>query len=141
MKQDNRKLMARLSNKAIALLSVILLISPASTSVLCIAPGRHVAIEDVNAPCCTSPAFSARVGRHPSSMSVGDQDCRNCTDISQAERGAIPESHFCAATGSTADECFGDRLSAIISSRLFLPSAFIGVDVSPPGSSSVPLRC
>jgi hypothetical protein len=143
MKQKKKKLMGRLSSSVIACLSVILLIPPVSTSMLCIAPGGHVAIEDVNSPCCTSSAFAASLGRNPSCMSNGDQDCRNCTDlfISQADRGAIPESHFCPTTGSNAEECFGARHLAIISSHRFVPSAFVGADVSPSISSSVPLRC
>ena len=56
------------------------LLFPSSPSVLCIAPGGHVALEYMNAGCCEGSAFSDR-SNHSTNGFEEAGDCRNCTDL------------------------------------------------------------
>ena len=142
MKHDAKGLAARIIGDAVILLSAFSLLFPISASVLCIAPGSHVAIEELNAGCCASSAVSTRKDHHPGNGLNAANDCRNCTDIliSLNEPGPIPESYG-AAAGPLTNDCFEDSLLLITASHLFRQSALNAVDTSPPASSSVPLRC
>lgn len=130
------------SNMA-SLFIFVLLLFPGSISVLCVAPGGHVAIEDANTLCCASSANSAQGERCSSNGLEMAGDCRDCTDlfISANALGPIPESHAFAASGSIANDCLGDRLAIIATSQLFRQGAPVSVDTSPPSASVVPLRC
>ena len=127
----------------IILIAAILLVLPASVSMLCIAPGAHIAIEELNAPCGAYPAVSAHGVRIPSNGTDIASSSGNCTDILVLanERGAIPKFIDGAAEESLAAECFGDDLPESASPRLLWQSMFSNNEASPPVSSSAPLRC
>ncbi len=139
------KLFERLNSKVFILLAAVLLLSPASSSsVLCIAPGDHVAIEDLDAGCCASSDIFTNEDRHPGDGINTATHCRNCTDlfITPSERGPVPTSFISIApAGSLADDFSGDRLLVITFSPLILQRAFNDVDTSKPALSSILLRC
>jgi hypothetical protein len=143
MKGDIGRQVGRLNKKVLILLTAILLISPISASVLCIAPGSHVAIEELIAECCASSTISTQKDHHPGNGLIAATDCLDCTDffISPYERGRISESYAIAIAGSLADECFPDRFFVTPSSPIFRQSALDDVAMSPPASYSVSLRC
>jgi hypothetical protein len=142
MKGGIGKLGRPLSSKVLLCLAAVIPMFPSSASVLCIAPGGHIAIEDANALCCASSANFSRDERRPGSGLNMAGDCRNCTDyfLSLNERGEISKSYD-AAAGSLVDDFLENSLLVIASSRLFRRSALNDVDASPPASSSAPLRC
>ncbi len=139
MKGNKTGLFGRLNGNVFILLSSILLMSPvSSSSVLCIAPD-HVAIEDLDAGCCASPAIAAKENRHSDGFDTATR-CRNCTDlfITPNERGPIRD-FLVVAMGSAADDCFRDPLWVITSSHLVLQRSLN--DGVAPKSASVPIRC
>jgi hypothetical protein len=142
MKRSIGMMVGQLSRKILILLVAIVLLSPASNAVLCIAPGGHVAIENLNAECCASSVTSTRNDLHPGDGFNRASDCLNCTDIliSLNECGPVPELSDGAA-GSIADECFGDRLPVNGSFQLLRRSEPAEFGASTPASSSAPLRC
>ncbi len=118
------------------------LLFPASASVLCIAPG-HVAIEELNAACCSLSKIPARTDYHRGNgFNVADS-CRNCTDllISINERGGISKSHQDSGTGSLICDRCGDSIPANASSGLLHRNALDVPEASPPSSPVLPLRC
>jgi len=140
MKGNKTGLFGRLNGHAFILLASILLMSPvSSSSVLCIAPGDHVAIEDLDAGCCASSAIAAEESRNSDEFDTATH-CRNCTDlfITPNERGPIRD-FLVVAMGSAADDCSRDPLQVITSSHLVLQRTLN--DVVTPKSASVPIRC
>lgn len=133
----------RLGGKAIVCFAAILLVFPTSVCVLCIAPGIHIAIEDLSAACCAYSAVYAHDSCLPGNGFDIGSSCGNCTDILVLEndRGAIPKSDDGAAWRSITAACFGDSLSVSTSPQLFRRSMRNDVVASPPASSSIPLRC
>ncbi len=142
MKGNKTGLFGQLNGNAFILLASILLMSPASSSsVLCIAPGDHVAIEDLDAGCCASSAIAAKEDRHSVEFDTATH-CRNCTDlfITPNERGPIPKSIVVAA-GSPAGDCSANPLFEIIFAHLSLQHTYNEAATPKSASSSVPLRC
>jgi hypothetical protein len=131
----------QLNARVLVLITSLLLMFPASASVICIAPGDHVAIESLNALCCGSSGISTQDHHRPGEEPVIAGDCRNCTDllISLNECGAVPKSHGLSIR-SLADESPETCLS-VIASQLFAQKALSGVIALPAASYSVPLRC
>jgi hypothetical protein len=132
----------RWSAKGFILLAALLLMFPASASVVCIAPGDHVAIENLDALCCKSSAITAQDYHSPGNEPGMASDCRSCTDllISLNERGAIPKSYGHVAGASSTDECDG-ACPSIIASPLFIQNALNDSDAGTSAFSSIPLRC
>lgn len=133
----------RFGDKAVVVLATVAMLFPGYSSVICIAPGSHIAIENFNAECCASSHISSPARNRPDNGFAAAGDCRNCTDlfITPNGRSAVTESFDNASAGAPAEECFGNHLSAIASFGLSPQSAFSDIDVPAPISSSVPLRC
>jgi len=127
----------------VRLFVIVLLVFPSSSSVLCIAPGSHVAIEDINSLCCVSSDISRPSGSQPHNELSGPSSCNNCTDLFLASNGreVLPQSGNLSAAGQVDEVCLETCLSADISVSL-RRSDKIGSAYSPvPVCSSVPLRC
>jgi hypothetical protein len=143
MKGEVRELVDRFRGNVGAVVAVILLLFPSSASVLCIAPGGHIAIEDINAPCCTPFGISTPAGCQPDNGFNAPSICHNCTDffLTPNGRGALSESYDHAAASPLADECLDNHISAGTSLSLCRSDALTNIDAPIPVSSSVPLRC
>jgi hypothetical protein len=123
--------------------AVILLLLPSSPTVLCVAPGSHIEIEDMNAACCASSGISAPAVPQPDNGFNAPGYCKNCTDyfMTPNGRGALSESYNHAAASPLAAECLENHLSADTSLSLWRSDALTNIDAPIPVSSSVPLRC
>ncbi len=143
MKRSNGAAADRCSGKVVAALAAVVLLFPSSASVLCITPGGHVAIEDLNATCCASSAVSVLSGHQPDSGLNAAGDCKNCTDLFMTPngRGAILVPTDAAAASPLSDECPGHRLPVDLSLWLCDSGAIIDFPEPIPVFSSVPLRC
>jgi len=132
----------RWSTKGFVLLAALLLMFPASASVVCIAPGDHVAIENLDALCCKSSAIFAQDYHSPGNEPGMASNCRNCTDllISLNDRGAIPKLYDYAAGAPSTDEGSRDCLSIIASPR-FVQNTLNNSSDRTSAFSSIPLRC
>jgi hypothetical protein len=143
MKRVFRKSGARFCGHAMIVLAGIALLFPGSASVLCIAPGGHVAVEDINAACCARSAIGIRAGNQPGNGVATAGGCQNCTDvfIAQSARGTITESRDTVTSNSLADACLQGNLPADTrhSSRRSAPVTGTGSPAA--AASSVPLRC
>jgi hypothetical protein len=132
-----------ISSKIFGLLVILLLLFPSSSSVLCIAPGNHIAIEDINALCCISPRTFLPSGSQPGRGLNGPIDCNNCTDIFLASNddGVLSRSETLGAAGRFDAECIKTCFSADVSASL-RTSGILGITDAPiPVCSSIPLRC
>jgi hypothetical protein len=143
MKEGFRGLAGKSGSKATAILVLALLLFPSSYSVLCIAPGNHVAIEDINALCCVSSTISSLRGNQPHSGIEDPGSCNNCTDIFLAsnENGALLQSGKFVTPAQVDAECPDKRLSASIFASLWRSGSIERTDLPIPASTSVPLRC
>jgi hypothetical protein len=124
------------------LVAALSILAPSSGSVLCIAPGSHIAIEDINAECCASahsPAMDAH-GRDQISATIG---CVNCTDfaLTPFEREAIQKPQFEIQGTAQTNEFAGSKVPAEFSPSLFRQGPDHNTDLLIADSSSVPLRC
>src|SRR5512135_2405218 len=143
MRGEARKSLRRCFCQIMVAAAGITLLFPGSVSVLCIAPGGHVAVEDINAACCArSPlTFQGRSQQVDGLAAPGG--CQNCTDVflAQSTRGAIPQSHYTVAPDSPADSYSKYHLpsDALFSSRRSLSIA--GIVTRFAAAMSVPLRC
>ena len=123
---------------------LFLLLFPGSASILCIAPGSHIAIESINAQCCESDSVLAPDATHAHNEIGLTGKCGNCTDLFMTPYGreAIPKSQGDAANASQAGEFPGDRLPPEPSISGFRQS---DIGSSSDGikslSSFLPLRC
>jgi hypothetical protein len=126
-----------------AVVAVILLLFPSSASVLCIAPGGHIAIEDLNAPCCTPFGISTPAACQPDNGFNVPSDCHNCTDFFMTPngRGATSESYDHVVASPLADECLENHISTDACLSLCRSDALTSIGAPIPVSSSVPLRC
>ncbi len=132
-----------LSRNKLLFVAAILLMFPASTSVLCIAPGGHVVIEPLGAECCASSAFSAPGNGFSGSAVAATGGCQNCTDwlIPSNEYGAIPESCQLIVK-APADEGFSNSCLAEALFPLSPQDILADIDASILNPFSiVPLRC
>jgi hypothetical protein len=142
MKYDFRALVARFRSSATTILVIVLLLFPSSTSVLCIAPGNHVAIEDINALCCAS-FISVPSECQPDSEFDWCANCRNCLDSFLTPNGeeAISQTKNLAASILIDDGYPENLISTHISVSLCRSGSNASTDALIPLSSSVPLRC
>jgi hypothetical protein len=138
-----RELADRFKGNFLITASLFLLLFPSSPSVLCIAPGSHVAIEDMTAPCCAPSGISAQSGRHPDAGFDGAENCNSCQDflLMSNGQGLLLQSNKLITTNPLADECLETLLSANISLLLCLPVAIASADVPALTYLPVPLRC
>ena len=143
MRGEARKPLRRFFCQMMVAAAGITLLFPGSVSVLCIAPGGHVAVEDINAACCARSAITFPGRSQPVDGFAAPGGCQNCTDVflAQSTRGAIPESHYTVLTHSPADSHLKYHLSPdpLFSSRRSLTIA--GVVSWFAAAWSVPLRC
>ena len=131
----------RFGQYATILLTAIALLSPGYSSVLCIAPGGHISIEELNAACCADSHISSAFEGRPENGYAAAGECRNCTDLLLSnDLGAITGSSR-NAVSDTPGEAFGNHGSAIESFGAFRESASARVMLTVPISPSVPLRC
>jgi hypothetical protein len=128
---------------ALVILAAAALLFPGYSSVLCIGPGGHVAIEDLNAACCASSRSYSAAGDLPDNGFAAALDCRNCIDlfITPNGPGTVTESFGNSGAVPLAEECFGDHLSALTPFGLSQPIASGDINGKAPISSSIPLRC
>ncbi len=130
MKGGFRERAARFSGRGMVIVSFAVLLFPSLPSVLCIAPGSHVAIEIMNAPCCSRSAVSSPYVNPADGGIAPAGDCRNCTDllIMPNGRGVRLDSFSSAAPGQSVPAAQQNSLSPDDSysvHRLNLKSAMI----------------
>ena len=137
------KLIGRFGGNAAAFIAVILWLHPGSLSILCVAPGGHIEIEDVGADCCASSSFSTPFGCQPDNGLTAPGNCRNCKDylLSVNAREAVSKSYTHVAANPFADECPGNRLSADTLLSQCGSDAVKNIDVPNAASPSAPLLC
>jgi hypothetical protein len=143
MKRLFKGLSGSLSFDVTVCLAIILLIIPVSTSVLCIEPGGHIEIEDINATCCGSSGIDNQSGQQPDNGLTAVGDCINCTDLflTSNERGALIESYANVVPNQIADACLSTHSRATISSSNHR-SRMINETEPPSGLTAfAPLRC
>ncbi len=143
MKQGFRGLTGKNASCALSLLIIALLLFPSSPSVLCIAPGNHVAIEDINAPCCLTSVMPAQPGNSQGGEYYKSDGCNNCTDLllGANESGALPQLAKFVTSGQVDAECLATCLPAKDSSSPCRSGVPGRTDSPIPASASVPLRC
>lgn len=143
MKRNIQGLIRRPNRKAISLIAAIMMALPISASVLCISPGGHVAIENLNAHCCASLEISGREKPLSNNVIGMDTECLNCTDlfILSNEPGTIRRCYDFSASGAFADESSRKLLEIFAASRSLPQKEYAEFLLSPPASSVVPLRC
>jgi hypothetical protein len=144
MKRGFRGFGGRSLGAEVVLVAVLLLLLfPNSTSVLCIASGSHIAIEDINENCCASTIIPDQAVSHAQSELGLTGNCGDCTDVFMTlfGREAIPKSHCYAACSSQVGECLRNQLPAELSLSQFHQHAIGSIDRLNPSSSSLPLRC
>jgi hypothetical protein len=142
MKDRVRRFAKQSLGKIIVLIAAIALIPPVTPSVLCIAPGSHVAIEEFDSGCCASPyVFHHVQGQAEDALGVPGV-CRDCTDylISPTVSGPIPVSQL-DVLRVLAAECVGLFPLSIPSSCMPLEDARTGIATSAPHDFAGPLRC
>jgi hypothetical protein len=144
MKRGFRGFAGRFWGKEIVLAAVsFLVLFPSSASILCIAPGSHIAIESINAKCCASD----RVLEPEATLAHNELgltgNCGNCTDLFLTPYGreAIPKSHCDAASSAQAGELLGNQPPVELTLSQFRPGAIRSMGGPNPFSSSLPLRC
>jgi hypothetical protein len=143
MKSDFGELGKHFRRSITAFVFVILLLFPGSTSLICIAPGGHIAIESIGATCCASLETSTQAEGQPDNGLHSAGNCHNCTDFFIASHMlvAASKSYGHAAASPFADECLENHSSIDISPSLFQPAGSSNNDTPIPISSSVPMRC
>jgi hypothetical protein len=130
-------------SSALALLAMVLLLSPSSSSVLCIAPGSHIAVEDVNSLCCVSHTVSPSTGLRPNGAFEGPGSCDNCTDVFLAlnGNGVLSQSGSSAIAKPIDAEFLDASLSSDLSASLSRSAQTANPDAPVLLYPSIPLRC
>ncbi len=126
-----------------AITAAILLLFPNSASVLCIAPGGHVAIEDINSPCCASAHAARPAPQHEETGFGTTVCCKDCTDLFLTPNGraAIFESYSGIIAGAATGESSVNHGPEDTAFSLFSQSMVGIIAASKPIWSPVPLRC
>jgi hypothetical protein len=142
MKRDVKRFTGRLASAEAVFIAILFLFLPSSASMLCIAPGSHIAIEDINAECCDSVCLAAPVEEQVHDRLSVPNICGNCTDlyIFLNGREAIPKSHINTASMRQV-EFLGNQLPADPILSLFWQNIVCDINTANTASSSVPLRC
>ena len=133
----------QVTSNALAFFAMMVLLLPSSPSVLCIAPGSHIAVEDINALCCVSSAISPLSDIQPNSAFDKPGNCRNCTDIPLASNGnGVLSPSGSSAMANPLDAEFLDTTHTADLSASLNRSGQIGSPDAPvPIYPSIPLRC
>ena len=135
----------RMSHGTVVILAVISLVFPSSASVLCIAPGGHVAIEDLGAVCCVFSDISYRTEGCTDDAFAATGNCRNCTDytIALITRGAVLDSCSDVAPKPLARGAGTNHIppGASLSSAAYRPVKYDARRGPVCLTASVPLRC
>lgn len=134
----------RFMSPEVVLVAILFLMFPNSTSVLCIAPGSHIAIENINAECCASARILDAAAERAHNELGWTDNCGNCTDLLLTPYGweAIPKSHGDAASSSRAGDFLETQPPVELSLSPFPRGASNSIIDGPnPFSSSLPLRC
>jgi hypothetical protein len=137
MKVRFRGLIGKNGSNAFGIFIIALLLFPSSPSVLCIAPGSHVAIEDIGTLCCISYASSPLPDSRPDSTFEEPGSCNDCTDLLQPANGIseLPKSGRFVTSIQIDAECLAPCLPAKIPALPFR-SGLIGSTVS-----QIPILC
>ncbi len=143
MKRSFKGLPGSLSFDVTVGLAIILLLFPVSASVLCIGPGGHIEIEEINAMCCASSGINNRSEQHPDNGLTAVGDCLNCTDyfLAPKERGALLESYATIVPDSLADAYLSPQIPATLSSSNHRSRMINDIDVPSTLAAFAPLRC
>jgi hypothetical protein len=143
MKRNPKGLPGRFGCDAIAVLAIISLLFPVSGSILCIAPGGHIAVEDINTACCLSSNINDRDENRPDKGLDTAEDCMNCTDffLTPNRQGAIFKSCDNAVPNSLVDACLRNHILADIFSSLHQLVLINKIDAPSTLAASIPLRC
>ena len=143
MKRIPKDSLGRPTGDALLAFVIILLLFPSSGSALCIAPGGHVAIEDINAACCVHSTVNLRGENQPGNGFAAAGDCQNCTDLflTPNTRGAVLESYDTVAPNSLADASLRNHIPADTPSSPRRSATIRKIDAPIAIPSSVPLRC
>ncbi len=128
---------------ALRLFLTVLLFFPSFSSVLCIAPGDHIAIEDISALCCVSSAGALRSQTHTDAGFGRPGSCSNCTDVLLAadETGVLSQLNNHLAAGPPDGEVPGMNLLPDRCATQCRSGKMDSADVPLRICSSVPLRC
>jgi hypothetical protein len=124
-------------------LAIILLLFPVSASVLCVGPGGHIAIEDINAPCCASSGINNRSEQQPDNGLTVVGDCNNCTDffLMLNKRGALLEPYANVIPNSLSDACLINPIPGTISSSIHRSRMINEIEVPSTLTAFAPMRC
>jgi hypothetical protein len=143
MKRSFKGLPDSLSFDVTVGIAIILLLLPVSTSVLCIGPGGHIEIEDINATCCASSDIDHESEQRPDNELTAVGDCINCTDLflTSNERGALLESYANVVPNQISDACVSNHSTATISSSNHRSRMINGIDPPSVLTAFAPLRC
>jgi hypothetical protein len=140
---DTRVRAGRFGGIAAVFIAAAVLLFPSTPTVLCVVPGGHVEIEDMDGHCCMNPSVSAPVGVQPDNGFNSPANCRNCTDLflTPYGRGAVLASLHHTAANPLAAECLENHIPTESSPPLCRSDALARMTATIPVSSSVPLRC
>lgn len=143
MKSDFGELGKQFKRSIAAFVFVILLLFPCSTSLVCVAPGGHIAIESIGDTCCASFEISTQAEGQPDNGFTAADDCHNCTDFLIASHMLAAASESCrhASASPFADECPENHSSTDSSLSLFQSAGSTNNERPIPVSPSVPMRC
>jgi len=143
MMNDLGKLRRQFGSNMATFVAFILLLFPSSSSILCIAPGGHIEIEDIRTACCPSADISIPVVYQPDNGFNESDTCQNCEDFFIAANGreAVLRSCDHAVASPFADKCLENRFSADIVLSLCPSNVIKNIDTPIPVSSSLPLLC
>jgi len=143
MKRNPKDLPGQFGGDTKVVLAMVLLLFPSSAFALCIAPGGHIAVEDINAACCASFTINVRGENQPGNGFAAAGDCQNCTDLflTPNGRGAVLESYDTVAPNSPADACLRNHIPAGTSSSPSRAATIKKIDAPIATTPSVPLRC
>jgi hypothetical protein len=123
--------------------SMIAIITPISTSVLCIAPGSHIAIENLSSECCAHRVIPAAVEPPQAKEFESAGNCGNCVDFLLTGHGPGTVSE---GSRKGAASVAGESIGRYLPPAIVFPSEFgLGANNSVcariPLASPAPLRC
>lgn len=137
-----KEMIGRLGGKAVLAATVIMLLVPSSSSVLCISPGNHIAIENISALCCASSTLTLLSGNRPDAEFGVSSSCNNCTDVLLAgnESGVPSDSGNFMVAGPPNAEFLDTSPSADLNAPPFRSANICSADSSLSTDSPTPLR-
>jgi hypothetical protein len=135
--------LVRFSGNGVVTVIVLLLLLPKTPSMLCIAPGTHIAVESMYALCCSKPTISHQSVNPHGNGFVAVEDCLNCTDffIESDARSAALDSFRCIApeqsSSATRENCIPANALPLIHRSSSSWNTSEGCSIASPS----PLRC